>query len=204
MQNRCSANRTRGSIRLTSRQLRSLRRWLTSSNLSPRERLRGLTILLSALGHSGDSIAAVLGTTRRTVTQARTRWRRAGLQGLKDVSPPGRPPLADASYIRRLIRVALSDPRKHRYVFTRWTAPRLAAHMAKVTKVDLSPGWVALLLRNRGLVWRRTKRTIRNLQDPEAVAKTQRRLRRLKKKPCVQMPTLNCGLVTESDSTCCR
>lgn len=185
-----------GPIRVGCRQRQALQQWLKSPDISARERLRALSVLLSAAGQGGESIGAILGTTRRTVTQARTRWRRGGLLALRDVVPPGRPPKATKAYMRRLLHLATSDPRKLGYAFVRWTAPRLAAQMAKETGVRLSAGWVVTLLRTRCLVWRRTKRTIRNLQEPAAVAKAQRRLRRLKRGLLSPTPSMSCGSAT--------
>lgn len=145
-------------------------------------------------------IATTLGSTARTVVRVRARWRSHGLASLDDRSRPGRPPCVTAEMADVLARVAEEDPRRHGYAFVRWTAPRLTAHLTRTTGVKVSSRWVAVLLRERDLVWRRSKRTIRNLQDPAAMARARRTLRELKKRhPSPSRPS-NCGSAMGSAS----
>lgn len=183
-------------------QLRAVRRLVTSAKASPRERVRGLCVLLTAAGHSGQEIGELLGVTRRTVTQSRTRFRKQGLSGLREAPHPGRPPRADPAYLKRLFDLAVSDPRRQGYVFVRWTAGRLAAHLALETGIELSAERVAALLRAHRLVWRRTKRTIRNLADPEQIERERQRLAQLKKTSKRKTPTTSSGSPMESGSIC--
>src|SRR5262249_35406676 len=143
---------------------------------------------LSAVGQSGEQVAALLGVTRRTVTEARARWRRGAQRALAEGRRDGRPPRADAAYVRRLLVTATRDPRAVGFAFTRWTTPRLAAYMARATGVRLTARWVRELLHRRGPVWRRTKRTTRHLADPDEVAAMRRRTSRLKKGPVAPTP----------------
>ncbi|MHC4340396.1 MAG: helix-turn-helix domain-containing protein [Planctomycetota bacterium] len=166
--------------------------------------LRVTRSVMSHAGHSGREIADLLGITRRTVSNTRRRWREGGLEGLAAVPSPGRPPLADAAYVRRLLRVVERDPRSLGYAFARWTAPRLAAYMAEETGIEITAGWVAEILKAHGYVWRRTKRTTRNLQDPEAVSRARRRLLALKKGRHSPPRTSSSGLPTASDSISSR
>lgn len=182
---------------------RRLQRIAKSERERPATRTRALVLLLSDAGQSGEEIAALLGITRRTVTNTRGRWRKRGVEGLPDAPRTGRPPLADAAYVRLLLRTVERDPRDLGYAFARWTAPRLAAYMAGETEVDLTAGWVAEILKTRGYVWRRTKRTTRNLQDPGAVARARRKLLRLKRGRHCTTPTSNSGSPTECASTSC-
>jgi transposase len=168
-------------VALSAAARRDLQRLSVANEATPRVRLRALILLLSAAGQSGDAIATTLGITRRSVTDARTRWRVHGREGLLDAPRDGRPRRADAAYIARLLAVVEHDPRDYGYVFARWTAPRLAAYLGEVTGVQLSEKRVAALLRAHDVVWRRTKRTIRNLQDPAAVAHAASHLGRLKR-----------------------
>lgn len=183
---------------------RRLQRIAKAERERPATRTRALVVLLSDAGQSGEEIAALLGITRRTVTNTRGRWRKRGVEGLADAPRPGRPPLADAAYLRLLLRTVERDPRQLGYAFARWTAPRLAAYMAEATGIGLTPGWVAQILKGRGYVWRRTKRTTRNLQDPDAVAQARRRLLRLKRGRHSATPSSSSGSPTASDSTSCR
>jgi hypothetical protein len=75
--------------------------------------------------------------------------------------------------------------------------------MAKETGVELSPDRVTALLRKYDVVWRRTKRTIRNLQDPEEVRAAKKRLAWLKKRPARRTPASSYGLQMGQGSTYC-
>ncbi len=97
--------------------------------------------------------------------ECRRRWRQSGLAGLQDAPRPGRPPRADATYVRQLVAAVQKDPRQLGFAFTRWTTARLAEHLRQQTGVALSPDWVGELLRMHGFVWRQAKRTTRHLAD---------------------------------------
>ena len=183
---------------------RRLQRIAKSDREKPATRTRAMVVLLSHTGQSGQAIADLLGITRRTVTNTRGRWREQRLDGLYDAPRSGRPPLADAAYVRRLVRSVERNPRDLGYAFARWTAPRLAAYMAEETGIEITASWVAEILKAHGYVWRRTKRTTRNLQDPKAVSRARRRLLRLKRGRRSQTRTSSSGSPTASDSTSSR
>lgn len=121
---------------------------------------------MSAQAMSARQIANATGSCLRSVRETRRRWRREAYEGLYDRPHTGRPPRADGRYRRLLGRVVLTDPRKLGYSFAHWTAPRLATYMEEQTGVGLCDDWVRMLLKSLGFVWRKTKLTIRNLQDP--------------------------------------
>jgi hypothetical protein len=54
--------------------------------------------------------------------------------------------------------------------------------MAAVSGLRLSAPQLLRLLHGQEFVWRRTKRTLRNLQDPTAIARAHRQLKRLKRR----------------------
>lgn len=193
-----------GIIRLTGEERRQLQVFAKSKTAKPRARIRAMIVLLSDAGDGGEAIAKVLGITRRSVSKTRQRWRTCSYNGLEDEQRPGRPPRADAAYIRLMLDVVQKDPRQLGYVYTRWTSPRLAEYLRRKTGVQISAGWLSMLLRMHGFVWRKTKRTIRNLQNPAATERAKRQLRRLKKGLCTETPLMNCGTPTESDSTSSR
>lgn len=183
-------------VQLSTRQKERLQSLLRAPGTSPQEALRATVLLLSDAGHGAEDIALTLGVTRRTVTNARSRWQAEGLRGLRDRSRSGRPRLADDSYRALLRRTVERDPREFGYAFTRWTAPRLASHLAEQTGVSLSSARVASLLRQQDFVWRRTRHTLRNLQDEQAIAHAQHALRRFKKGLCATAPASSCGSAT--------
>jgi len=154
-----------GELQLTSQERKRLHRISRSDHDSARARLRASIILMSAEGLGANRIAKVTGIGKRTVRDARRRWRRRGFEGLEDAARSGRPAQANARYLRLLKRAVRTDPRKMGYAFTRWTTPRLAEYMCRRTGVRLSADWVRGLLKGQGFVWRKTKLTIRNLQS---------------------------------------
>jgi transposase len=180
-------------VHLTSAQRQRLQDLLGQPNASPRVQVRVATLLMSARGVGGEEIARTLGITRRTVSNIRARWNTRGLRGLADRPRSGRPARADAAYRAALRHTVRRDPRTFGYAFTRWTAPRLAAHLARQTGIALSAPRVAALLRAADFVWRRTKLTLRNLQDADEVARARRMLLRLKKGRAHPAPGSSCG-----------
>jgi len=157
--------RVEESIRLTAHQRRGLQRVARSHEHPGRPSVRATIVLMSAEGSSADVIARVLGVGLRTVRRARRRWRRDGLESLHDGWRPGRPLRADAEYLELMGRVVRTDPRELGYCFAHWTALRLAAYLQEQTGVHLCDDWVRMRLRAQGFVWRKTKLTIRNLQN---------------------------------------
>jgi transposase len=127
--------------------------------------LRATVVLLSAAGCSSERIAQLTEVSPRNVRDCRRRWRDSGIAGLKDDPRSGRPKLADAAYIRLLIRTVTKDPRKLGFAFSRWSTARLATYMARQTGARLNPHYVAELLHQHRLTWGKSKLTIRNLAD---------------------------------------
>jgi transposase len=191
-------------LRLTPSERRQLQGIATSGREKRATRTRALVVLMSHAGQTGQEVADLLGITRRTVANTRRRWRERGFDGLVARPNPGRPPVADAAYVRRLLRVVDRDPRSLGYAFARWTAPRLASYMAEETGIQISGGWVSEILKAHDYVWRRTKLTTRNLHDPVAVSRARRRLLALKKGRPSPKRSSSFGSETASDSTSSR
>jgi transposase len=159
------------------RQLEFLRRATKSAVLWSRI----TAILMWASGHPARFISHVLAVSRKTLTNWRQRWTRGGFFRLEDAPRSGRPPRVTSVYIREMVRAVRRDPRALGFAFTRWTAPRLGEYLNRKTGIRVSPKWMAELLAEHGFVWRRTKRTLRNLQDPAVRKRAEKRLKRLKK-----------------------
>ena len=191
-------------MKLRKDERRRLQRIAKSDREKPATRTRAMVLLLSHAGQSGQAIADLLGITRRTVTNTRGRWREQRFDGLYDAPRSGRPPLADAAYVRRLVRSVERNPRDLGYAFARWTAPRLAAYMAEETGIEITAGWIAEALKAHGYERRGSASSWRNLQDPKAVSRARRRLLRLKRGRRSQTRTSNSGSPTASDSTSSR
>lgn len=164
--------------------------------------LRVTALFLLSGGQAVGRVAGALGVSRGTIFNWKKRWFKR--QPLSDRPHPGARPRAGPEYQRLLVRIALEDPRRRGFVFARWTAPRLSEYLARKTGVRLSTKWVRVLLKRHGVVWRRTKRTTRNLQDPVAFRRAQRALWRLKRGVWSRTPRTSCGSETASDSISSR
>jgi transposase len=154
-----------GTVRLTLQERKELQKVTRSTDQPARAGVRATVLLMSAEGSSARTIARVLGIGLRTVRETRRRWRREGYEGLYDASRCGRPARADKNYRKLLRQVVQTDPRTLGYSFAHWTAPRLAEYLRGQTGVSLCDDWVRMILGSMGFVWRKTKLTIRNLQD---------------------------------------
>jgi len=188
-------------VRLTRFQRKFLKRQRRRAR-SNRARDRITAMLLLAAGVPMLKILESLSITRTTLLRWKHRWLKRRLFGFEDAERSGRPPKATSRYVQAMLRLVPRDPREFGYVFTRWTAPRLAQYLGETTGIWLTPAWVSELLRQHGIVWRKTKRTIRNLQNRAAKKRAQKALRRLKKGLCDPEPITNSGSPTGSGSTC--
>lgn len=160
-------------------------------------------LLLLDAGVPAQTLADMLKVSRQSLGNWRRRWLRQGLAGLEEAPRSGRPVRATAPFIARLVKTAQKDPRRLGYAFSRWTAPRLSQYLSEVTHIKLSPKWIHELLQMQGLVWRRTKRSLRNLPDLREFRRARLALKRLKKGLSIRLPITSCGLVTGSASTSC-
>ena len=158
--------RREGVVHVTPYERKRLLRVIRDHHEPPRAQLRASIILMTAEGVSASRISRVTGSCERTVRDARSRWRRMAFDGLYDRPHTGRPPRVNGRYLRLLSQVVRTDPRKLGYAFAHWTAPRLAEYLQRRTGIGLCDDWVRMRLKALGFVWRKTKLTIRNLQDP--------------------------------------
>lgn len=159
---------------------------------------RATGLLLLASGVAISEVIRSLGISRRTLLNWRWRWLRRRHFGLQDGSREGRPPRMSKPQLRILLQAVRRDPRRLGYAFSRWTAPRLAEYVFVRTGVRVTPAWITELLRRNGFVWRRTKRTMRNLQNRSRTERAWRALQRLKKGLPSQALVSSFGSPTES------
>ena len=102
---------------------------------------------------------------------------------MADAPRSGRPPRADAAYLRALEEAMGSKPREELGLgFDVWTSSRLAAYLEERTGVRLAPGWLRVLLARRRFVCGRPKHTLSHLRDPEEVAACEKELEEAGKK----------------------
>jgi transposase len=167
-------------LRLRRGEKRALWR-LRMSATSPRVWARATALLMLSMGESVAKVAAALSVCVNTITNWKHRWLKCRYFRMADRPRVGRPPDANARY-RRMLREAVEcGPRAFGYLFTVWSAARLAAHMRTRTRVALSEKQVRVWLRRLGFAYRSPKHTLRSRQNRRAVHTAKLRLKALKK-----------------------
>ena len=104
--------------------LEQLSIWANSSKLEHRYVLRARIILMKAEGASYDSIQQKLNLSRPVVAKWIKRFKKMGLDGLKDAPRSGAPNTYGDEDTARLLHLVHSDPGKG---YTGWSQRRLAA-----------------------------------------------------------------------------
>jgi transposase len=93
----------------------------------------------------------------------------------------GRPPNARGRYLKVLKEAVERGPHAYGYLFTVWSAARLAAHMKAKTRIGLSDKQLRVWLQRLGFVYRSPKHTLRSRQNRRHVHAAKLRLEALKK-----------------------
>jgi putative transposase len=144
-------------------------------SLAPAERDRVEMVLLSDAGWSPPGIGQHLGYCAATVRTVLTRVQASGPAGLRRGRPgPPKDEARRAQVAAALDRLLAQD--------RTWTAAQLAAALGE-EGIALSTRQTRKYLVAMGARWRRVQRTVRHKQDPAAVARAERVLGSLKKKP---------------------
>ena len=144
---------------------------------------RATAIRLLHEGHTPESAAPLVSTSRASVQVWYHRWREGGVEGLANQPIPGRRPKANASYREALEHTLETDPHELGYPFSVWTLERLREHLAQETGISLSVGRLAEWMKRWGYVYRQPKLDLRHRQDPDARAAVQAWLDEVKKQP---------------------
>jgi len=167
-------------INVSPSQKRRLRGILASTE-TRRVWSRATALLMLGQRQSCLDVARVLGVCEDTVTNWKRRWIREGLSSLEDKHRSGRPPTVDARYLRLLAEAVKRGPHAYRYLFSVWSAGRLAAHLKAKTGISLRPNQLRKHLKDLGFVYRRPKHSLKGRQDPKAVRAAEKHLHALKK-----------------------
>lgn len=109
------------------------------------------------------------------------RYEQEGLGGLEDRPRSGARPKADAHYIARLKEAVAGDPRALGYRFSVWSVERLQKHLKRETGIDLSPDYLAELMKKNRIVYRKPKHDLSHKQDLQEVEEKKKLLEFLKK-----------------------
>jgi transposase len=150
---------------------------LRQKELSPRVRERLEMVKAADLGQGLGQIAAWSGRTRRTVRRWLGAFTAGGVAALADAPRSGRPPRADAAYLRALEEIVETSPREIGLGFDAWTSERLGAYLEEQTGVRIAAGWLRALLARKRFACGRPKHTLEHLRDPEEVAACEAELR---------------------------
>ena len=151
--------------------------WLRRRTLPPRVRERLEMVKAAALGQDAGAIGRWSGRTERTVCRWLSRYACEGIAGLAEAPRAGRPPHADAAYLKQLERLVETEPPTLGVPFDVWTSARLSSYLAETTGTRIAPGWLRVLLHRRRFANGRPKLSVSHLQDPAEVAACAERLR---------------------------
>jgi transposase len=138
----------------------------------PRARVRAHGILLSAQGLRIKEIAKIYQVDRDTVATWIKKWEQSGIASLYDKPRSGRPPkltLEEQDLARQYIK---EDPRCLKQVVER---------LSQKTAKRLSISSLKRLAKKAGLRWKRVRKSLKSLRDPEEFTKCQRELEALQK-----------------------
>lgn len=128
---------------------------------------RAQMVLLSSQGKTATEIAELWGLTGQCVRKVINRFNREGMAGLPDRPRRGRPRKTDDRYVALLKGAVQADPHALGYPFGCWTLDRLREHLARKTRVMLSPAHLSRLMAEHHIVYRRPKHGMTHLRDPK-------------------------------------
>ena len=138
----------------------------------PRARVRAHGILLSSQGMRIKEIAKIYQVDRDTVATWIKKWEQSGMASLYDKPRSGRPPKLtpeEKDLARQYIK---EDPRCLKQVVER---------LSQKTAKRLSISSLKRLAKKAGLRWKRVRKSLKSLRDPEEFTKCQRELEALQK-----------------------
>jgi len=120
---------------------------------------RAQIIRLNAQGWYVEKIATHFHCHPQTVRQTLYRWQDKGLGGLWDKPHPGASSRWQTQDIEHLESCLRNDPRTY-------NSKQLARKLASERQVNLSPGHLRQVLQKRGVIWKRTRPSHRDKQNP--------------------------------------
>lgn len=142
-----------------------------------------MIVLKSDLGETIASMADELGCGTDTVVRVRRRYRQGGVKALRPAKPPGRRCRATPEYLAEMKRAVKTSPLTLGYGFSTWSAARLAAHLARKTRIGFGDDQMRRLLHAHGFSVHRPKHTLKGRRDEAAYRKAKAELAVLKKTP---------------------
>ena len=138
----------------------------------PRARMRAQSILLSAQGLKIQDIATLYQVDRDTVSTWIKKWEKDEGASLYDKPRSGRPPKLTPEEKALARQYILEEPRSLKQVVER-------LHQKTTKRLSLSS--LKRLAKKARLRWKRVRKSLKHLRDPQAFAKCQRELEALQK-----------------------
>jgi transposase len=142
------------------------------ADATPRARVRAHGILLSAQGMKIKDIAKIYQVDRDTVATWIKKWEQHGVASLYDKPRSGRPPKLTPEEKGLAQQYIKEDPRCLKQVVER---------LSQKTAKRLSISSLKRLAKKARLRWKRVRKSLKSLRDPEEFAKCQRELAALQK-----------------------
>jgi transposase len=178
--------------KLTTRESRELLKLIRSSPDAQVVR-RAQVIRLSARGKTPRQIADLLDRSWSGVRKIINRFNTDGFASLADKRRVGRPRKRTDRYVALLKEAVQANPRDMGYPFSCWTLERLREHLARRTKIILSPPHLSRLLHENNIVYRRPKHGMGHLRDEAEYNQKKAFLEFVKKGPCIAEPSSICS-----------
>lgn len=133
---------------LNSEQKKALQKALKSDKC-PHFREHVLILLLLNDGKTHKEVANLIGCAMRIVNYWAIHGDPDNLNSLRDKRAQGNYRKATDEYINLLLEIIDKQPREFGYEFGRWTAERLATHLAQATDIELSSSQVRRILKRK-------------------------------------------------------
>lgn len=151
-----------GKISLNKEQRQELLTWSRSTSMDYRYVVRAKIILMSSQSYKYDEIENQLRITRPVVSKWRKRFKKAGIEGLKDAPRSGKPSVYNEADKARVIHLACSKPKGG---YTNWSQRRIA------NKLGMSQTKVQNILKQNDLKPHKVEYWCGKSTDPEFEAK---------------------------------
>jgi len=143
---------------------------LIKGTRSKREYRRVSAILEKAGGLTYKAIAIKHGVDVKSVQRWLESYEAYGLDGLRGKPHPGRPSRFSQAERRRIVKLALKDPRLFGYLRNGWNVRLLAKHLTKEVGIKIGKSHVWRILHEAGVVYKRPKAIVES-PDPDYVEK---------------------------------
>jgi transposase len=154
-------------VRALTVQEKELLRRMVQSSTDARIVRRAQIVRFSSRGKTPNKIADILERSCSGVRRIISHFNAEGFASLADRPRGGRPRKRTDRYVELLKEAVQVNPRDLGYPFSCWTLERLREHLARKTRIVLSPPHLSRLLRENDIVYRRPKHGMSYLRDPQ-------------------------------------